>query len=213
MDKRFFNKETKQENLFGVHFEAEYDEEADEVSGLPSHFIELPADHVFWQAAAADKYIDFDADGLPELVDNPAIVVSINDLFDRKSAAINARYTDAMDLILKDYPPAERDTFPEQALEALAYKMAEDAAEDIDDNDYPMLKNISVRKNISISNHKDTVLFKRGIFNNMCGTLTGKKYGLMMQLEAIDITASNADDLIAAVDENSIITVAEGLIA
>jgi len=205
--KRFFDTVNKLELVRGVHFECDYDIPSDSVSGLPEGVIELPLDHDFFKPLEAGNILEFDGDGVPGVVIAPEVVLTFAEVCAAKKISINAMYVDAIELFLADYPPAERDTFPEQALESIEYKRREDASEAIDDDNFPMLKHIAARKGISVSLHKNTVLSKRNAFNVICGQLTGEKYALFTQLEAIDPEAEDALDQVEAVDEFSIMLI------
>lgn len=198
---RYFNKTYKNEAIPGVHFDP---------ANIPAHIVELPSDSPFFTMAEPDQQPVYDADGMVSGVETkPELVsVSLDSLKAAKSESLNANYVEAMELILEPYPQAERDTFPEQAHEAIEYQKVVDAAGSPVDDDYPMLKNIATGKGIATSAQKDTVLAKRAAMNVFCGAVTGKRHSMADAIEnAADETALDA------IDVTEIYTFAQGLLA
>lgn len=166
----------------------------------------LPEDHTFEVPFKNSKW-SFDTNSwVLDIVINNA-----NKLQD-KIDAINTVYTESMDIVLSKYPQVERDTFPEQAVEALKYKSVQDQSLIHDMSDYPMLMAISSTRGVDLTDLVTSILEKKNSFSHFCGAVTGFKQKLMSEVELIDIDDSDAESLINEIDESTLITFAKGLV-
>ena len=198
---KYWNKVDKNQWLINVHFKK------DGEGNIPDHLVELPDDHMAFQPRPEGKRFVFDADGVPTSYED-----QYQPTFESEKAAkgrdLSIKYFEAMELILSPYPQAERDTFPEQAYEAIEYQKVVDAAGSPVEDDYPMLKGVAQQKGIALGTQQATVMGKRAAMNSYCGQVTGKRHALETQIEACTTQAE-----LDAINIEEVLTFGQGLLA
>lgn len=126
--------------------------------------------------------------------------VPVAELAQQKRAAIHEESRRRRDALIPTYPPHERETWPQQAEEALAYQADPNA-------DTPLLAAIATARGTDVPTMVNKVITKRAQFTAGGGAIIGAQQALEDQLETalatydVDGDAAAARASIAAIDE------------
>lgn len=145
-----------------------YNKEIHVAAAIPADAIEITRDEhaALLAAQSAGKRIDADVNGYPVAVDPPPLTLA--ELKSLKFSEIEHAAESAIAPITSAYPSTERDTWPIQEAEAVAWTANSSAAT-------PMLNAIASARGETLTDVAAKVLTKAASFKTLAGATFGKR--------------------------------------